>query len=277
MKQMKKINFIYILVFVGFIANAQIQQEDFNTTGLPEGWSVKQPNSGCTWEFGYKGKILGSGFQNPASFQTGGVVFNDYDCGDFKNNVIELISPSVDLIKQNIVESSIELTYNLQTFSNDGNFKINVWDGNVWQNVWNDSEDTNDINSGKNKSISIDVTDYINSAFKVKFIYDDEDSLTWGMGIDDYKLTGVVSSDIEGLENIGFVYYPNPVVNDELTLVSSKNISLVNVYNSIGQRVLSKKPIALESKLNMQNLSTGAYIVTVLIGEIEGSFKIIKK
>jgi len=274
---MKKINFIYILVCVGFIANAQIQQEDFNATGLPEGWSVKQPKSGCAWEFGYKGKILGSGFQNPASFPSGGVVFNDYDCGDFKNNVIELISPAVDLIKQKIVESTIELTYNLQTFSNDGNFKINVWDGDIWQNVWNDSEDTNDMNSGKNKSISIDVTDYINSAFKVKFIYDDEDSLTWGMGIDDYKLTGIESSDIEGLENIGFVYYPNPVINDELTLVSSKKISVVNVYNSIGQRVISKKPIALESKLNMQNLSTGAYIVTVLIGEIEGSFKIIKK
>ncbi len=277
MKQMKKINFIYILVFVGFIANAQIQQEDFNATGLPEGWSVKQPNNGCSWEFGYKGKILGSGFQNPASFQTGGVVFNDYDCGDFKNNVIELISPTVDLVKQKIVESTIEITYNLQTFSNDGNFKINVWDGNSWQNVWNDSEDTNDINSGKNQTISIDVTDYINSTFKVKFIYDDENSLTWGMGIDDYKLTGIVSSDVEGLESIGFIYYPNPVINDQLTLVSSKNISVVNVYNSIGQRVISKKPISLESKLDMQNLSTGAYIVTVLIGETEASFKVIKK
>ncbi len=259
------------------MANAQIQKEDFNATDLPKGWSVTQAKTGCTWEFGYKDKILGSGFQNPASFPSGGAVFNDYNCGDFKNNIIELISPAVNLTEKNIIASTIELTYNLQTFSNDGNFRVNVWDGEAWQNIWIDSEDTKANNEGKNKTINIDVSEYINSAFRVKFIYDDEDSLTWGMGIDDYKLTGIESSKVEGLESIGFTYFPNPVINDELTLVSSENITIVNVYNSLGQRVISKKPLALKSQLKMQNLNSGAYIVTVLIGETEGSFKIIKK
>jgi hypothetical protein len=273
---MKKI-YIIILVCIGFIANAQIQKEDFNTSDLPKGWSITQPKSGCTWEFGNKGKIIGSGFQNPATFPSGGVIFNDYKCGDFKNNIIELISPVVNLIESNIIASTIELTYNLQTFSGDGNFKINVWNGNSWENIWIDSEDTKANQNGKNKKISIDVSEYINSAFRVKFIYDDEDSLTWGLGIDDYKLTGIAASKVEGLERIGFNYYPNPVINDELTLVSSEKISTVNVYNSLGQRVISKKPLALQSKLKMQKLNSGAYIVTVLIGETEGSFKIIKK
>ena len=274
---MKKVNLILILICIGFISNAQIQQENFNGNSLPKGWSVKNPESGCTWEFGYKGKILGSGFENPASFSSGGVVFNDYGCGGFKNNVIELISPPVNLVEQEIIELSIEITYNLQTFSNDGSFKIDVWDGEIWQNVLIDSEDTNAKNSAKNKTINIDVTPYINAAFKVKFIYDDENSLTWGLGIDDYKLTGVVSSNVEGFESIGFNYYPNPVINEELTLVSSKNISVVSVYNTLGQIVISEKPVALESKLNMQNLSSGAYIVTVIAGDVKGSFKIIKK
>jgi len=259
------------------MANAQIQKEDFNSTDLPKGWSITQAKSGCTWKFGYKGKIIGSGFQNPASFPSGGVIFNDYICGDFKNNIIELISPVVNLTENKVIASTIELTYNLQTFSSDGNFKINIWDGDAWQNVWLDSEDTKANDNGKNKTISIDVSQYINSAFRVKFIYDDEGSLTWGLGIDDYKLTGIEASKVEGLESIGFNYYPNPVVNDELTLVSSENITIVNVFNSLGQRVISKKPLALQSKLQMQNLNSGAYFVTVLIGETEGSFKIIKK
>ncbi len=274
---MKKLNYIYILVCVSFMANAQIQHEDFNASSLPDGWSVTQPDSGCTWAFGYKGNLEGSGLQNPAFFESGGVVFNDNKCGDFKNNTIELTSPTVNLTEKRIVEASIEITYNLRTFSNDGSFKVNVWDGADWQNILTVSEDSNTKNSGESETSIIDVTAYINSDFKVKFIYDDENSLTWGLGVDDYKLTGVVSSDVEGLESLGFIYYPNPVIHDELTLLSSKDISIVNVYNAIGQLVMSKKPVTLESKLNMHNFASGTYLVQVTIGEKVGTFKIIKQ
>lgn len=267
---MKKINFIYILVCISFISNAQLQHEDFNAITLSAGWSVVEPNNGCKWKFGYKGDLKGSGLQNQTSFQSGGVVFNDYSCGGFVNNKVKLVGPEINLTEKKIVEASIEITYNLRTFSNDGSFKVNVWDGSTWQNVLAVSEDTNTTSN-------IDVSQYINSAFKVQFVYDDEDSLTWGVGIDDYKLTGVVSSGVEGLESVGFVYYPNPVVNDELTLLSSKDISVVNVYNSIGQRVISKNPVALESKLDMQNLASGTYIVQVTIDNKKGIFKILKQ
>jgi len=274
---MKKLNYLYILFCVSFMANAQLQYEDFNAATKPDGWSVTQSESGHSWEFGYTGNLKGSGMQNPASFQSGGVVFNDYQSGDFNNNVIELIGPSIDLTKKRIIEANIELTYNLRTFSNDGKFMVNVWDGSVWQNVLTASEDTNIKNSGENMTSIIDVTPYINSNFKVKFTYDDENALTWGVGIDDYKLQGEVSSGVEGLESIGFVYYPNPVNNDELTLVSSKDISIVNVYNTLGQRVISKKPSTLESKLDMYNLASGTYLVQVTINEKIGNFKVIKQ
>ena len=256
---------------------AQIQHEDFNSKSIPDGWSVTQPESGCAWEFGYKGNLEGSGLQNPAFFESGGLIFDDNNCGDFKNNIIELTGPAVNLTEKRIVEASIEITYNLRTFTSDGSFKVIVWDGADWQNILTASEDTNNKNSGESETSIIDVTAYINNDFKVKFIYDDENSLTWGLGVDDYKLRGVVSSDVEGLESLGFIYYPNPVINDELTLLSSKDISLVNVYNNIGQLVMSKKPAMLESKLDMHRLASGAYIIQVTINEKVGNFKIIKQ
>lgn len=272
---MKKLSFI--LICVGFISNAQIQHEDFNAKNIPNGWSVTQSDSGCNWEFGNTDAIIGSGFQNPASFESGGVIFSDTKCGGFKNNYLELISPSIDLAKKSYVTANIELIYNLQTFSGDGVFEVNVWDGSAWQNVLSVSEDTNENNSGKNQTSIINVSDYINSNFKVKFSYDDENSLTWGVGIDDYKLTGEVSSGVAGLESLAFSYYPNPIINDELTLNSSKNISVVNIYNALGQRIVSKKPATLYYKLDLSHLVTGTYIVQVEISDKKGSFKIIKK
>ena len=274
---MKKLSFIYILFCASIIANAQIQHEDFNTKSLPNGWTTVDSESGYAWEFGYKGTIKGSGYQNPASFESGGVYFNDSKYSDTKNNRVELISPSVNLTKMRLVEATIEITYNLQTFSNDGKFTIDVWDGKVWQNVLIDIEDTNITNSGKNQTRNIDVSKFINSDFKVKFVYDDENSLTWGMGIDDYKLKGIKGSGIDGLEDIGFNYYPNPVSNDELTLMSSKEITMITIYNAIGQVVMSRKPSGLETKLDMQRLASGTYLVQVIVDSKKGNFKVIKK
>ena len=273
---MKKLSFIYVLVCVGFIANAQLQHEDFNSTSMPDGWSATNSASGHSWTFGDTNALKGSGMENPASFQSGGVVFNDYNAGSFNHNVVGLTSPSINLVEKGVVEASIEITYNLRSFASDGTFKVNVWDGEVWQNVLNTAADSGEKNSGEHTISVLDVSQYINSDFKVEFVFDDENSLTWGVGIDDYKLMGVQGSSIKGLESIGFRYYPNPVVEGELTLESSEEISSINVYNSIGQVIMTKEAVNLESKLDMQHLASGAYVVKVNIGENTGVFKVIK-
>jgi len=275
-RKMKKLSFIYILVCVGFMANAQLQHEDFNAMSIPDGWSATNADNGHSWEFGYKNHLKGSGIQNPASFQSGGVVFNDYNAGDFNHNIVGLTSPSINLEEKNIIEASIEITYNLRSFANDGSFKVNIWDGTAWQNVLTTSDDSGAKNSGEHTTTVLDVTDFINSDFKVQFTYDDDNTRTWGVGIDDYKLLGVEASKVEGLETLGFKYYPNPVIGGELIMQSSKEISSINVYNSIGQRIMYKESLNLESKLNMKHLASGAYVVKVNIGENTGIFKVIK-
>ncbi len=274
---MKKLNLLYILFCVGFISNAQIQEENFNGTTMPSGWSATTGPTGCAWQFGFNGDLIGSGFTNAASFTSGGVIFDDNACGEFINNVVELEGPVVDLVAANVISAGIELVYNHQVIGISGNFMVDVWDGSAWQNVLFVDGDDTAPNTGTSQTKDIDVSAYINSSFKVKFIYDDENTQTWGIGIDNYKLLNTATANIGDLVDLGFNYYPNPVVNDVLTLQANEEISIINVYNMIGQKVIAKKPVSFESKLSMENLPEGMYIVNVAIGKKEGSFKVIKQ
>jgi hypothetical protein len=273
---MKKLNLLYIFICASLISNAQIQQETFNGATLPMGWTATSSPSACNWQYGYTGTMPGSGFSNPASFPTGAAIFIDDGCADDGYSV-ELEGPAVDLVAAGVTSAAVEIIYNHQTFSNDGDFLVDVWDGSTWQNILTVSGDSPASNSGNNQTTNIDVTAHINNAFKVKFIYDDEDSLTWGIGIDDYKLLDTATAGIEDLVDLGFNYYPNPIVEDVLTLHANENISFVNIYNTIGQKVIAQRPVAIKSQIQMQHLPEGVYIVNVAIGQREGSFKVIKR
>jgi len=279
---MKKLNLLYIIFCFYFAANAQIQVESFEGTSIPNGWSATTTSSGCEWVFGYTAAMPGT-FFNPVFFTTGAAVFEDNynvanpnSCGD-NGYTVELEGPAVDLIAAGTTSAAVEIIYNHQTFSNDGDFMVDVWDGTGWQNILFVDGDMPSANSGTTKTSVVDVTPYINSAFKVKFIYGDENTVTYGIGIDNYQLMDTATAGIEDLLDSGFSYYPNPIVNDELTLKSNENISIVNIFNIIGQKVIAKKPVAFESKIQLQNLPAGVYIVQVVIGSKEGSFKVIKK
>ncbi|MCD2259266.1 T9SS type A sorting domain-containing protein [Psychroserpens luteolus] len=73
-----------------------------------------------------------------------------------------------------------------------------------------------------------------------------------------------------------FTYFPNPV-KGELTLNAQKNIQNVAVYNMLGQEVLRTAPNAVESTINMNTLSQGAYFVQVTIGDVTETVRIIKQ
>ena len=64
--------------------------------------------------------------------------------------------------------------------------------------------------------------------------------------------------------------------NGTLTLKAQENISSVAIYNMLGQQVYNANVNALQSTVNMSNLSNGTYIVKVNINGTEGSVKVIK-
>lgn len=64
--------------------------------------------------------------------------------------------------------------------------------------------------------------------------------------------------------------------NGTLTLKAQENINSVAIYNMLGQQVYNANVNAMQSTVDMSNLSNGTYIVKVNINGTEGSVKVIR-
>jgi len=77
-------------------------------------------------------------------------------------------------------------------------------------------------------------------------------------------------------DNANFSYYPNPVKNT-LNLSYNKEISNVDVFNLLGQKVSSNKVNANDAQIDMSNVSKGAYMVKVTSDTEVKTIKVIKE
>lgn len=74
----------------------------------------------------------------------------------------------------------------------------------------------------------------------------------------------------------GFRYYPNPVSN-VLTLNNTSDIDSVEMYNITGQLVFQKDINSPEAQINVSQLTTGVYFLTVHSGNEAKKIKVIKQ
>ena len=77
-------------------------------------------------------------------------------------------------------------------------------------------------------------------------------------------------------DNANFSLYPNPV-KDVLNLSYNQEISNVEVYNLLGQKVVSNKYNSNSAQVDMSNLSMGAYVVQVTANGQVKTIKVIKE
>jgi hypothetical protein len=77
-------------------------------------------------------------------------------------------------------------------------------------------------------------------------------------------------------DNANFSYYPNPVKNT-LNLSYNKEISNVDVFNLLGQKVSSTKINSNNAQIDLSNLSKGAYMVKVTSDTQVKTIKVIKE
>ena len=85
-----------------------------------------------------------------------------------------------------------------------------------------------------------------------------------------------LSTSFPEFSNFKFSYYPNPSSN-QVNLFAEKNISKVELFNLLGQKVLSNTVNASQKQLNIDNLQKGMYLMEVSIDNAKKTFKIIKE
>lgn len=72
-----------------------------------------------------------------------------------------------------------------------------------------------------------------------------------------------------------FSYYPNPTKN-QINVSAAKNINKVELYNVLGQKVLTNMVNATQKQVDVSNLQKGVYLMEVTIESTKQTFKIIK-
>lgn len=93
--------------------------------------------------------------------------------------------------------------------------------------------------------------------------------------IDNFQITsttlGVDRDEIEG-----FSLFPT-IVKQDLNFNSLENVDQITVFNLLGQQVFTAKPELANSSVNLSTLKGGMYIVKVKVGDLTGTYKIIKE
>ncbi|MFY0482663.1 T9SS type A sorting domain-containing protein [Flavobacterium sp. PLA-1-15] len=109
-------------------------------------------------------------------------------------------------------------------------------------------------------------------AVKVK---EESTSYPYHLAFDDFSLEqGTLGNPTFGANN--FKAYPNPV-KDILNVSYTENISNVEVYNLLGQKVATKSINATNGQLDMSSLAAGSYLVKVTAGNQVQTIKVIKQ
>jgi len=83
-----------------------------------------------------------------------------------------------------------------------------------------------------------------------------------------------VATSANTLTNSANIFlYPNPATND-LTMEATGQVNLMELYDILGNLLLSKKPSAEKEKISVENLSPGSYILRVTGPQISASKKL---
>jgi len=77
-------------------------------------------------------------------------------------------------------------------------------------------------------------------------------------------------------ENAGFKFYPNPV-RDVLNISYNQDISKIEVYNVLGQKVIENEMNTNAAAIDMSSLPNGSYLVKVTSGDQTRTIKAIKQ
>lgn len=109
----------------------------------------------------------------------------------------------------------------------------------------------------------------------VKSKCDDAINSNWSLPV--YRTTKATILELTENAINPFAYYPNPVENNLFLKSENREINSLSVYDMNGRQVMQKDMTGLEGMVNMENLTTGMYLLKVNVkGQVQ-TYKIEKK
>lgn len=258
---MKKL-FILLLSICG-LCDAQVFSENFNGNTLPTGWTVENPDNTFNWNVGAE-----NGF---AGFPDGAAFFDDDDAGPTGVNTnARLISPVINLT--GVVNPKLSFNYANMIDNLDSTLKVEAFNGSSWIQVFTFSGEAGvwdlDFNTfsyvvtSYDAAANIDLTPYVNPAFKLRFVYDDAGDYSYGVVVDNVIITSGVlaTSEVSYVDHINV--YPNPVKGNLYIKQSSQSkFEKISVVDQSGKlvKIFSKR----SDSYDLSDLPKGVYIIMI--------------
>ncbi|MFC7358382.1 T9SS type A sorting domain-containing protein [Jejudonia soesokkakensis] len=136
--------------------------------------------------------------------------------------------------------------------------------------------DNGTLTMSKDGSVLVDNTSYTGDTLGAINFY----SLETGAEsnryyIDDARFQPTPVAGVDDFSSDNFSVYPNPVRN-VLNIQTTNTVERVVVYDVLGKVVLSTQPDAISPRIDMSELSSGAYMVNVTIDGASKTVKVIK-
>ncbi len=268
---MNKKLLVLALFGLAFSGNAQVFSEDFESGEIPANWT--QTTISGTPQWGVNSELW------QALFTTNyALTFDDDANGDGSVDAATIETTTINLAGYSTASLSFD-SFNVQ-YENPSTVTVEVFDGANWQEVFFNDSDEYDVDANENLvpiSHTIDVTNFINANFKIRFKYDDAADWSYGCGFDNIVVTGTLSvNDFNLLAKVQV--YPNPTVTS-FQLTSPQGLVLedakVIVLDLTGKPVKNYSAVQ-NAVYDVSDLSSGNYVVQLKAANTTQVFKLIK-
>jgi len=176
--------------------------------------------------------------------------------------------------------ASAQTTYDLDWYVgiSNQNASVTIEPGDTVRWTWTD-EVPHSVTSGSGSQEEFDSGILTGNGMQFSYTFTE-------VGVNDYKCD--VHSNMEGTITVeqtasidekfrkNISLYPNPV-QDKLTVASLYELDTYSIYNMLGQRVAEGAANGNITEIEMSNLKGGMYFVHATSGELQATFKVLKR
>jgi subtilisin-like proprotein convertase family protein len=280
---MNKLYTIALVLLAGSISAQSVFLEDFNSCSLPTGWTNTSVLGDTVWTFG--DNSLGSPDGNVDGSCMAYV--HDDDLGSsYPAVIMDLISPIVDLSALDTAQLKFDYIFeDLGT----SYFAVALWNGAAWDTVFTENTDPGCFGffpTCSPRNTSIDLSNYLITDFRMKFIFSDGNDWNWYVGLDNVSIYVPPTIDAAaiaaispsngcglGTETVSITVYNNGV--DAITSVSaSYELNAATETETFGVNIAPGQTDTLTFSVGADVSVFGTYDFTAwieVLGDVDAS------